>query len=105
MLEPGISLAGKPVTAAGLFLSLQLRLAVVEALGPMSPLMPSDKLEEQLSRLIPGILALYKKHAEAFYVSKVNSFARCTPVLQGHCLVYPLPPVFSGGVLSGALTD
>uniref|UniRef100_A0A8C8RI83 Maestro heat like repeat family member 1 n=1 Tax=Pelusios castaneus TaxID=367368 RepID=A0A8C8RI83_9SAUR len=48
----------------------KLRLAVVEALGPMSPLMPSDKLEEQLPRLIPGILALYKKHAEAFYVSK-----------------------------------
>ncbi|NXI95483.1 MROH1 protein, partial [Psophia crepitans] len=51
-------------------LSLQLRLAVVEAVGPMSYLMPGEKLEEQLPKLIPGILALYKKHAEAFYISK-----------------------------------
>ncbi|XP_064010558.1 maestro heat-like repeat-containing protein family member 1 isoform X2 [Pogoniulus pusillus] len=48
----------------------KLRLAVVEALGPMSHLMPGEKLEEQLPRLIPGILTLYKKHAEAFYISK-----------------------------------
>ncbi|XP_074842542.1 maestro heat-like repeat-containing protein family member 1 isoform X2 [Carettochelys insculpta] len=48
----------------------KLRLAVVEALGPMSHLMPSDKLEEQLPRLIPGILGLYKKQVEAFYLSK-----------------------------------
>lgn len=57
-------------------LSLQLRLAVVEAMGPMSYLMPSEKLEEQLPKLIPGILALYKKHAEAFYISKVSG-AEC----------------------------
>ncbi|XP_065253939.1 maestro heat-like repeat-containing protein family member 1 [Emys orbicularis] len=48
----------------------KLRLAVVKALGPMSHLMPSEKLEEQLPRLVPGILALYKKHLEAFYVTK-----------------------------------
>ncbi|XP_074434148.1 maestro heat-like repeat-containing protein family member 1 isoform X4 [Larus michahellis] len=48
----------------------KLRLAVVEAMGPMSYLLPSEKLEEQLPKLIPGILALYKKHTEAFYISK-----------------------------------
>uniref|UniRef100_A0A8C6V9S0 Maestro heat like repeat family member 1 n=1 Tax=Naja naja TaxID=35670 RepID=A0A8C6V9S0_NAJNA len=48
----------------------KVRLAVVEALGPMSHLMPSEKLEEQLPRLIPGILALYRKPAEAYYISK-----------------------------------
>ncbi|KAM3839577.1 maestro heat-like repeat-containing protein family member 1 isoform 4-T5 [Vipera latastei] len=48
----------------------KVRLAVVEALGPMSHLMPSEKLEELLPRLIPGILALYRKPAEAYYVSK-----------------------------------
>lgn len=48
----------------------KLRLAVVEALGPMSHLLPSEKLEEQLPKLLPGVLALYKKHAEAFHVSK-----------------------------------
>lgn len=44
----------------------------MEALGPMSHLMPSEKLEEQLPRLIPGILALYRKPAEAYYISKVG---------------------------------
>ncbi|XP_075405229.1 maestro heat-like repeat-containing protein family member 1 isoform X2 [Tenrec ecaudatus] len=48
----------------------KLRLAVVEALGPMSHLLPSERLEEQLPRLVPGVLALYKKHAEAFAISK-----------------------------------
>lgn len=48
----------------------KLRLAVVEALGPMSHLLPSEKLEEQLPKLLPGILALYKKHAETCHVSK-----------------------------------
>nr|XP_034980499.1 maestro heat-like repeat-containing protein family member 1 isoform X2 [Zootoca vivipara] len=48
----------------------KLRLAVVEALGPMSHLLPSEKLEEQLPRLVPGILSLYRKPAEAYYVSK-----------------------------------
>ncbi|XP_007954301.1 maestro heat-like repeat-containing protein family member 1 [Orycteropus afer afer] len=48
----------------------KLRLAVVEALGPMSHLLPNEKLEEQLPRLIPGVLALYRKHAETFHVSK-----------------------------------
>ncbi|KAM6445551.1 maestro heat-like repeat-containing protein family member 1 isoform 2-T2 [Rhynochetos jubatus] len=48
----------------------KLRLAVVEAVGPMSYLLPGEKLEEQLPKLIPAILALYKKHTEAFYISK-----------------------------------
>uniref|UniRef100_A0A8B9FMW5 Maestro heat like repeat family member 1 n=1 Tax=Amazona collaria TaxID=241587 RepID=A0A8B9FMW5_9PSIT len=48
----------------------KLRLAVVEAMGPMSHLLPGEKLEEQLPKLIPGILALYRKHAEAFSISK-----------------------------------
>ncbi|KAM8966713.1 maestro heat-like repeat-containing protein family member 1 [Pelodytes ibericus] len=48
----------------------KVRLAVVEALGPMSYLLPNEKLEEHLPRLIPGILSLYKKHVEAFYVTK-----------------------------------
>ncbi|XP_039110004.1 maestro heat-like repeat-containing protein family member 1 isoform X3 [Hyaena hyaena] len=48
----------------------KLRLAVVEALGPMSHLLPSERLEEQLPKLLPGVLALYRKHAETFHVSK-----------------------------------
>lgn len=34
-------------------------------------MLPSEKLEEQLPRLLPGVLGLYKKHAETFHVSKV----------------------------------
>nr|XP_044999185.1 maestro heat-like repeat-containing protein family member 1 isoform X3 [Jaculus jaculus] len=48
----------------------KLRLAVVSALGPMSHLLPSEKLEEQLPKLLPGVLGLYKKHAETFQISK-----------------------------------
>ncbi|XP_041424164.1 maestro heat-like repeat-containing protein family member 1 isoform X2 [Xenopus laevis] len=48
----------------------KVRLAVVEALGPMSHLLPNEKLEEQLPRLIPGILSLYKKNVEALFVTK-----------------------------------
>ncbi|XP_039701995.1 maestro heat-like repeat-containing protein family member 1 isoform X3 [Pteropus medius] len=48
----------------------KLRLAVVQALGPMSNLMPSEKLEEQLPKLLPGVLTLYKRHAETCHVSK-----------------------------------
>nr|XP_025121402.1 maestro heat-like repeat-containing protein family member 1 isoform X6 [Bubalus bubalis] len=48
----------------------KLQLAVVEALGPMSHLLPSEKLEEQLPKLLPRVLAFYKKHAETVHVSK-----------------------------------
>ncbi|XP_041105093.1 maestro heat-like repeat-containing protein family member 1 isoform X1 [Polyodon spathula] len=48
----------------------KLRLTVVEALGPMSHLMAHDKLEEQLPRLIPAILSLYKKNTEHYIISK-----------------------------------
>ncbi|XP_029325466.1 maestro heat-like repeat-containing protein family member 1 isoform X5 [Mus caroli] len=48
----------------------KLRLAVVAALGPMSHLLPSERLEEQLPKLLPAVLGLYKKHAETFQISK-----------------------------------
>ncbi|CAJ0940214.1 unnamed protein product [Ranitomeya imitator] len=53
----------------------KVRLAVVEALGPMSHLLPNEKLEEQLSRLLPGILSLYKKNVEPYYVTKLFLFS------------------------------
>ncbi|KAG9345013.1 hypothetical protein JZ751_009553 [Albula glossodonta] len=48
----------------------KLRLTVAEALGPMSHLMAQDKLEEQLPKLLPTILSLYKKNAEHYIISK-----------------------------------
>lgn len=37
----------------------------------MSHLLPSEKLEEQLPKLLPAVLGLYKKHVETFKISKV----------------------------------
>uniref|UniRef100_A0A8D2IWM4 Maestro heat like repeat family member 1 n=1 Tax=Varanus komodoensis TaxID=61221 RepID=A0A8D2IWM4_VARKO len=71
----------------------KLRLAVVEALGPMSHLLPGEKLEEQLPRLVPGILALYRKPAEAYHVSKVGGGA-LAPRAPGR----PLPRGLRGHV-------
>ncbi|XP_036793262.1 maestro heat-like repeat-containing protein family member 1 isoform X1 [Oncorhynchus mykiss] len=48
----------------------KLRLTVAEAVGPMSHLMAHDKLEEQLPKLIPTILSLYKKNTEHYVISK-----------------------------------
>ncbi|XP_028837282.1 maestro heat-like repeat-containing protein family member 1 isoform X2 [Denticeps clupeoides] len=48
----------------------KLRLSVVEALGFMSHLLARDKLEEQLPKLIPTILSLYKKNPEHYVISK-----------------------------------
>ncbi|CAB1420313.1 unnamed protein product [Pleuronectes platessa] len=48
----------------------KLRLTVAEAVGSMSHLLASDKLEEQLPKLIPAILSLYKKNNEHYIISK-----------------------------------
>ncbi|MCJ8728677.1 hypothetical protein PDJAM_G00007090 [Pangasius djambal] len=48
----------------------KLRLSVAEALGLMSHLMAHDKLEEQLPKLLPAILSLYKKNPEHYIISK-----------------------------------
>ncbi|TRY56529.1 hypothetical protein DNTS_005416, partial [Danionella cerebrum] len=47
-----------------------LRLTVAEALGSMSHIMAHDKLEEQLPKLLPTILGLYKKNSEYYIISK-----------------------------------
>ncbi|XP_061145513.1 maestro heat-like repeat-containing protein family member 1 isoform X2 [Syngnathus typhle] len=48
----------------------KLRLTVAEAVGSMSHLMASDKLEEHIPKLIPAILSLYKKTNEHYIISK-----------------------------------
>ncbi|XP_030605842.1 maestro heat-like repeat-containing protein family member 1 isoform X1 [Archocentrus centrarchus] len=48
----------------------KLRLTVAEAVGSMCHLMASDKLEEQIPRLVPAILSLYKKNNEHYVISK-----------------------------------
>ncbi|CAG12883.1 unnamed protein product, partial [Tetraodon nigroviridis] len=48
----------------------KLRLTVAEAVGSMSHLMANEKLEEQIPKLIPAILSLYKKNSEHYIISK-----------------------------------
>ena len=51
----------------------KLRMTVAEAVGSMCHLMASDKLEEQIPRIIPAILSLYKKNNEHYVISKVGT--------------------------------
>lgn len=65
-----------PVTAISktvLTLMFQLRLTVAEAVGSMCHLMAGEKLEEQIPKLIPAILSLYKKNNEHYIISKVGT--------------------------------
>uniref|UniRef100_A0A8C5FZJ7 Maestro heat-like repeat family member 1 n=1 Tax=Gouania willdenowi TaxID=441366 RepID=A0A8C5FZJ7_GOUWI len=48
----------------------KLRLTVAEAVGSMCHLIASDKLEEQIPKVIPAIVSLYKKNHEHFIISK-----------------------------------
>ncbi|XP_034031218.1 maestro heat-like repeat-containing protein family member 1 isoform X2 [Thalassophryne amazonica] len=48
----------------------KVRLTVAEALGSMCHLMASDKLEEQIPKLLPALLTLYKKNSEHYIISK-----------------------------------
>ncbi|KAM3654715.1 maestro heat-like repeat-containing protein family member 1, partial [Ammospiza maritima maritima] len=48
----------------------KVRVAVLEALGPLSALIPPEQLQEQLPKLLPSILGLYRKHPEPFPISK-----------------------------------
>ncbi len=50
----------------------KLRLAIVEAVGQMAHIMTREKLEEQLPKLLQGILALYKKHPETYHITQVE---------------------------------
>uniref|UniRef100_A0A8C2WGZ5 Maestro heat-like repeat family member 1 n=1 Tax=Cyclopterus lumpus TaxID=8103 RepID=A0A8C2WGZ5_CYCLU len=62
----------------------KLRLTVAEAVGSMCHLMASDKLEEQIPKLIPAILSLYKKNNEHYIISKVGEGCS-TSVLDTLC--------------------
>lgn len=48
----------------------KVRAEVVKALGQMTHLLERDKLEEQLSRVIPGILSLYKRQQESYHTTQ-----------------------------------
>lgn len=66
---------------------LQLRLTVAEAVGSMCHLMASEKLEEQIPKLMPAILSLYKKNNEHYIISKVGLSCGQQAVYSGFCMV------------------
>ena len=53
----------------------QLRLTIVEALGQMSHIMSTDKLQAELPKLLPAVFSLYKKHQEPFHITQVRARA------------------------------
>ncbi|XP_060075327.1 maestro heat-like repeat-containing protein family member 1 isoform X2 [Ylistrum balloti] len=48
---------------------IKLRLAIVEALGHMTHLMSKEKLDEQLPKILQGILGLYRRHPEPLHIT------------------------------------
>lgn len=66
-----------------ILLVLQLRMAVAEALGFMVHLLSPAALNDQLPKLLPGIMQLYKKHSEHYYITQVGHtvVALCTYIL------------------------
>jgi hypothetical protein len=56
-----------------IMLTVQLRCAIIEAMGHMSYVMLPVKLQECLPRIIPAVLGLYKKHQDQpVIVTQVN---------------------------------
>ncbi|KAL5022847.1 hypothetical protein ScPMuIL_002002 [Solemya velum] len=49
---------------------IKLQLAVVMSVGNMAHLMTQDKLEEQLPKMLQGILGLYRRHSEPYHITK-----------------------------------
>lgn len=58
-------------------------MAVAEALGFMVHLLSPAALNDQLPKLLPGIMQLYKKHSEHYYITQVGHtvVALCTYIL------------------------
>ncbi|KAG1682946.1 Maestro heat-like repeat-containing protein family member 1 [Nymphon striatum] len=67
---------------------LKLKWAIIEAVGNMSHLMSKEKVEEQLARLISGMLGLYKKHQDHYNITR------------GLCMVLESATEISPNVLS-----
>ena len=45
---------------------------MIDALGHMAYILGPTKLQEYLPKLLPTLLALYKKHQEPFHVTMVR---------------------------------
>lgn len=50
----------------------KVRQITIESIGHFVNLISRDKLETDISKIIPGLLNLYKKHSDHFIVSQVK---------------------------------
>ncbi|XP_066933993.1 maestro heat-like repeat-containing protein family member 1 [Clytia hemisphaerica] len=67
----------------------RVRLALVEAFGHMSKLLPRDKLEENLSRLLQGITNLYRRHPEHFVITQSLGMVLAAACEDGSLMLLP----------------
>lgn len=67
----------------------KLRLAVIEAIGPMTHIMNRNDLEEQLPKLIHGILGLYKKHQVSFHITQALCMVLDAGCSEGSMIMEP----------------
>ncbi|GAB6030522.1 HEAT repeat [Chamberlinius hualienensis] len=49
---------------------LKIRMVVVEAIGYICQLMSKEKMEEELPRLIPAYLSMYRRHSDPYFISE-----------------------------------
>ncbi|XP_013777980.1 maestro heat-like repeat-containing protein family member 1 [Limulus polyphemus] len=66
---------------------LKVRSEVVSALGHMTPLLDPEKLEEQLPKILPGMLGLYRRHQESLSVTQGLCMVLDTAVKNGSVLL------------------
>ena len=44
---------------------------IVEAVGHMTHIMEKEKLDEQLPKILQGILGLYRRHPDPYHITQV----------------------------------
>lgn len=78
---------------------LQLRLAVVESIGYCVHLLAADSLNEQLPKLVSGVVQLYRKHSEHYYITQVLLYVIPMRLcyIHVHVCLYHLVPLYDYG--------
>ncbi|KAH9515723.1 Maestro heat-like repeat-containing protein member 1 [Bulinus truncatus] len=67
----------------------KLRLAIIEAVGHMTHIISKEKLQEQLPKILQGIFALYKRHAEPFHITQGLCMVLDAVCVEGSLILEP----------------
>ncbi|BFZ13379.1 hypothetical protein BsWGS_16418 [Bradybaena similaris] len=67
----------------------KLRLAIIEAVGHMTHIMSPDRLQEQLPKILQGIFSLYKRHQEAYHITKGLCMVLDAVCVEGSLILEP----------------